>query len=538
MNKIKLVIGLIIFCCIVFFCKKCWKRPVPKIINPSMDICRDTHVVERIVVDTLSLEEVIENQIPDREVIIVKEEDVAFEERGRRTKEFIYDTLSIEEASRTETNEGDEIYIITRVPHIVIEEYYCNQIMIKRDENENFFQRNEVYERLIDSLDLGLIEECPCGEEFQIWGKEQGLEIHPEERRGTKGGLVGQRSGSNGLLFKSGLNFVFDVPKNVVTTEEPSIELPPPIITSNNLVKIALIDSGVNGSNAGINKYRWKNVDEFNSLPNSDDDVPYNCYKDDIYGYDFVNDLPITLEMEDKDTDGHGTHLAGIILGAWIAQDVKIDLRIMDLKIFDGDKGNLFDLVCATNYAIENEAEMINASLGFYSSEAPQVLLDIMDKAERNNILFISSAGNDGLNNDNIIDTSGLILHHYPSDLVTPNIVSVGALSRDSIRLWNEIKKGSNYGAKMVDVAMEGEKILSSYLVGMSAELSGTSMATGQVTRIAALLKSQKGNITYVDLKNCIIDFASTGGLQSIPSIKPLISNYGILDTIPSANCN
>src|SRR5690606_18566836 len=54
------------------------------------------------------------------------------------------------------------------------------------------------------------------------------------------------------------------------------------------------------------------------------------------------------------------------------------------------------------------------------------------------NILFVFSAGNSGLNNDEF--------HHYPSKIKLPNTIAVGALNGDFLASF------SNFGQKSVEI--------------------------------------------------------------------------------------
>ena len=46
----------------------------------------------------------------------------------------------------------------------------------------------------------------------------------------------------------------------------------------------------------------------------------------------------------------------------------------MNIKVKSESDGNLFHTICAIFYAIENEAKVINMSLGFEATEAPEAL--------------------------------------------------------------------------------------------------------------------------------------------------------------------
>ena len=69
------------------------------------------------------------------------------------------------------------------------------------------------------------------------------------------------------------------------------------------------------------------------------------------------------------------------------------------------------------------------------------VLQTAIDSAQSHGILFVASAGNDGLDTD--------VTAHYPSSMNNTNVLSVGA-SDDTDDLWTE----SNYGKTTVQVTI------------------------------------------------------------------------------------
>lgn len=417
----------------------------------------------------------------------------------------------------------------------IIEKYYCNQILISYEEGITPIEKYKAQKHLIDTLGLGRVDSCRCSN-FEIWGKDAGIIVDPEDGS-AKRNEIAQNGAGEIFKFNSSLNFIIDIPNYPPFLSIDSLgsdTIPVPITPGQTPFRIALIDSGIIDEFAELNYYRWKNQGESPNPNNIDDNIPSNCYADEIYGYNFAIDEPLS-NMANIDQNGHGTHIAGIISGASIARDQHINLSIMDLKIFEQAGGDLFDLVCATNFAIDNGAKIINQSLGFYSSHAPQVLKDILMKADANNVLVVTSAGNDMLNNDLIqsIDPPNVILHHYPSDIDLDNIISVAAVSENNpANLWTGSEFGSNYGETQVDVAAPGENILSTFLGG-TAKLSGTSMATGQITRVAAILKIDNPSLSPNNLKDCIINYYSQN--QPINAVWPIRAVYGTTDTI---DCN
>lgn len=496
------------------------KQSPPKVLANDA-LCDTTFVIQRTVFDTLILEKLI-----------------FCEDR----KGFLYNGKCILDKRVATIKKKSFIKIVLEriAPDTITERYNCSQLVLNYSDDISPIQKKSIQRYLVDSLKMGIVKSCPCSD-IEVWGKENGLPLEPEEVVQGRQSSVGQNSG-NDFEFSTSLNFVFDLPYRTDSILEtngdkrlPFEILIPPSTKKDTFVQVALIDSGIDKSfglstNTQIHsRYRWKNDPEINGVKGKDDNISCNCYIDDEWGYDFVNDKPINSQSGTIDFNGHGTHVAGLIAGANIADDYDLDIRIMDLKIFHKGYGTLGDLICATDYAIKNGAEIINQSLGFYSFHPPQALVDVFKKARKMGILIVTSAGNDGWDNDNLfLNNNTIKFQHYPSDVELKNVISVGALSdNDPNQLWISDTVGSNYGETMVDVVAPGEKVWSSY-PGGAGKLSGTSMAAGQITRIAAIMKEQGGG-KALQLRNCLIKFGNpTSG--NLSPIRPLKTKNPILD--------
>jgi thermitase len=219
------------------------------------------------------------------------------------------------------------------------------------------------------------------------------------------------------------------------------------------------------------------------------------------------------------DTNGHGTHVSGII-GAAAANGVGMTgicpgVSIMALKYFDGsDAGynNLTNTVRAIQYAVRMGAHIINYSGGGSDPSAAERAA-IVD-AQKNGVLLVAAAGNYGRNNDRI--------PYYPASYGLDNIIGVASVNKK-----NELLQSSNYGSS-VSIAAPGTMVLSTLPNGRFGTMSGTSQATAMVTGVAALLASQYTDDPrkhYREIRRAILDgsvpFSSKSpigsGLLSLP---------------------
>jgi subtilisin family serine protease len=219
------------------------------------------------------------------------------------------------------------------------------------------------------------------------------------------------------------------------------------ITTGSDNVIIAVLDSGVAYLHPEINPNIWLNNAESNGTGGVDDDN--NGYVDDIYGWDFwAND------NNPEDYNSHGTHVSGTIAargdnGVAIT-GVNWNARIMALRM-GGVVGVVGDATAAIIYAVDNGADIINASWG--GPNFSQSLYDAISYANDHGVLFVTAAGNggsDGIGDDNDQTPS------YPSSYDLSNIMAVAATDQD-----DNLTSFSNYGVTSVDLAAPGENVYS-----------------------------------------------------------------------------
>jgi len=179
-----------------------------------------------------------------------------------------------------------------------------------------------------------------------------------------------------------------------------------------------------------------------------------------------------------RDYNGHGTHVAGTMAAA--ANDTGVvgiapEANLLIVKVLDKHGSGQYEwIINGINYAIEQKVDIISMSLG--GSEDVPALHEAIKKAVANEILVVCAAGNEGDGRDSTEELS------YPA--AYNEVISVGATD-----LNRRISDFSNSNRE-VDVVAPGENILSTYLNGKYAKLSGTSMATPHVSGALALIKA------------------------------------------------
>ena len=121
-------------------------------------------------------------------------------------------------------------------------------------------------------------------------------------------------------------------------------------------------------------------------------------------GYDYVNNKEIASdENSDDSSNYHGTKVSGII--AATSNNSKgisgmaglFDVELMPVKVLDSNgKGDISTIIKGINYAIDNNADIINLSFSKYLNYKPLALESIIDKAVNKGILVLTAAGNHG----------------------------------------------------------------------------------------------------------------------------------------------
>jgi hypothetical protein len=380
-------------------------------------------------------------------------------------------------------------------------EYVPNHLIIEFTDDATQFEKDT----LLDYYQATRIDVCMCGV-IELWllpdtaflpGGQIVIGVEGIKDDAMTKSKVEDESFNYALFLTEGTTSG-EVPK-----ELPSVPLPPPVGGS---TKVAVVDVGIDYTISGLFLNLWQNPLEQEDGMDEDD----NCLVDDIQGYNFSD-----RNNDPRDAvNGHGTHIAGIILGFPAGNPGNMELINVRTHGDDG-LGLLFEAVCGIYYAAQKDARVINLSWGYNGLLSTVFESSIRRAGADCGALFVTSAGNKQIDNDT--------LSHYPSGFELPNVIAVAALRADGSGLLSQ----SSFGLESVDIAAPGEDIVSVVSGGALEAKSGTSMAAAAVSRVAAQLYDERPDLTYLNIREAILSSA-----QPLAVLSGQLATGGILDPV------
>ena len=278
-------------------------------------------------------------------------------------------------------------------------------------------------------------------------------------------------------------------------------------------VLVGHIDTGVNLNHADLQGRFWDGGSEYP-----------------LHGYDFYSH-----DNDPSDTHGHGTHVAGTIVGTGASgthTGVAPDAKIMVLKVFHGDD-NLTEptmWVEAMQFAVEHGADVLNMSLG---QPLPDTGVKLMLRQACDNTLAAGMVATVCAGNSRQIQMLAPVPYNIwsPGDCPPPHlhedqminpggtscVICVGAVdfndviggfSSEGPSVWADVSpyndypysagSSTNIGLIRPDVSAPGVNIKSLDINNTSGYClkSGTSMATPCVAGTIALMLSKDPELT------------------------------------------
>jgi subtilisin family serine protease len=183
-----------------------------------------------------------------------------------------------------------------------------------------------------------------------------------------------------------------------------------------------------------------------------------------IEGISTIDDIPSY-----EDDYGHGTHIAGTIMGI----NPYVDIYVV--KAFNkSGKGKLADIIEGIDWLIRRQVNVINMS--FSTSESNSTFVRVIQAAYSRGIVLVAAAGND----------AGPV--NYPAKYL--EVVAVSATDYQ-----DRIAKFSCYGPE-IDFCAPGVDIRSVWLNSGYAVKSGTSFAAPHITGAVADVLNYYGSMT------------------------------------------
>ncbi|MEM6801524.1 MAG: S8 family peptidase, partial [Bacteroidota bacterium] len=324
-------------------------------------------------------------------------------------------------------------------------------------------------------LDLGANpvegESCLCGDEYSLWHMPEQLENGEEIIIGAVSQLtsacaeveaVGGSSVQLGYDYleedEYGLNFLQTSASSFLYQWNPKGK---DVVESKTPVKVAVVDVGIDKNHRDLAPFLQPMASNINCMPFD-------------MGYNFVDNNANPFAVESS----HGTHVAGILSG--FIKDMP--LQLLSLQVGrSGRDTRVFDLVCAIKYAMYQEVDLINVSMGYHGPESA-ILRQLVQDLSTTEIQLVAGAGNEGKNLGISPFWPAAYAEEFPA-----HVISVAAMDRD----YSNLANFSNYDLNRTSIAAPGEAIRSTvngrFEYGI---MSGTSMATPFVSATLAYLKA------------------------------------------------
>lgn len=360
---------------------------------------------------------------------------------------------------------------------------------------------------------IDTVETCGCGiSDLELWTIDTTV-IDAHAYLGIEGVVRGLKNDS-GEGDMSG-DYQFTITLNSESTDcEGKMNIEERVVAKNpSSIKIAIIDTGID-----YNFFRTPFL--YNS-------ANAGTSSTEISGWDFINQ-----DNDPMDDKGHGTFVSKIITDP--LDSLQIPYQILPIKAFDdAGRGTYFQTTCALKYALSKpDIDIVNMSFGWGQLDSLVIMKSFFDE-NSSNILFVTSAGNHG------IDTDSQGNSHFPSGYNSDNLLTVAGyeISQDPNVPLDDFISGafnrairaseSNYGSSSIDIAAPYTfaQTLKSRDCSIEIELQGTSYSSPFAVVRAAQILYANPQYQPIVLKSKII---SSGYTSS--SMQGLTSSGRVLD--------
>ncbi len=239
-------------------------------------------------------------------------------------------------------------------------------------------------------------------------------------------------------------------------------------------IKVGIIDSGIDYTH-----------------PDLDDNY--------VTGIDYVNN-----DNNPYDDEGHGTHVAGIVgaedndVPGIIGVAPKVSLY--GIKVLDSSgKGSFSNIIAGIDWAIENDMDIINLSLG--GPFGTTALKEATNRAWDAGVIVVAAAGNKGWYLDLFYYWWVCAPAKYDKSIAVANLEP----EPSSTDPTSVTRHSSSCTGSSLDVSAPGTLILSTYPSNTYYEGTGTSMAAPMVAGTCALILSANPWFTPDDVRDILI---------------------------------
>lgn len=186
-----------------------------------------------------------------------------------------------------------------------------------------------------------------------------------------------------------------------------------------------------------------------------------------------------------KDERGHGSHVAGLLVGSKTGVAPEAELHVVKVLNNDG-RGTMASVMDGITFAINYQFDIVCMSLGIPFT-LPITFQERIMQAHNAGITMVCATGNDGGNTP-----------HYPAFM--DEVIAVGGLDKEL-----NVASFSNGGHDVLAPAID---ILSTYKDGNYAKITGTSMSAPLVAGGIALLishyRNQGKELSPIEIKNMV----------------------------------
>jgi subtilisin family serine protease len=215
-----------------------------------------------------------------------------------------------------------------------------------------------------------------------------------------------------------------------------------------------------------------------------------------VGGVAFDVDNQVVTDREPADTDGHGTHVAGLIAGKSVG--VAPGAALIDGLMIPKRKGTFSAFVQAMEWAAQNpDVQIINVSAGLLGFQPG--FDDVVRALLSAGVLPIAAVGNEGRNQTRSPGNYQPLLSVGATD-AGGNVAAFSGSGR--IQIDNQVYD-------VPDLVAPGKDVYSSVRGGGYEAWQGTSMAAPIVSGLAALVLERRPDLPVLDLIDLLLNAAT-----------------------------